>query len=81
MKSLQAAHLVRKIIEENIPAFEAQYGCRPEVLILNPVVALALFGAVPEYGPVIFAGLKVLISADVDVIRLAVKKPDGHVMH
>ncbi|WP_027803319.1 hypothetical protein [Paraburkholderia dilworthii] len=58
MNSLQAAHPVRKVIEENIPAFEARYGCRPEVLILNPVVALALFGGVPEYDPVMFRGYR-----------------------
>ncbi|WP_027803541.1 hypothetical protein [Paraburkholderia dilworthii] len=45
------------------------------------IVALALFGAVPEYGPVMFGGTQVLISAQVDVVRLAVKKPDGRVMH
>jgi hypothetical protein len=51
------------------------------MLNLNPLVALAVFGAVPEYGPVVFGGLQVLISAEVDVLQLAVKKPDDRVMH
>jgi hypothetical protein len=75
MSSLQAADLVGKVIRENIPAFEKQYGCKPTVVILNPLVALALFGKMPE-SPVTFEGLSVRISAQVDVLQLAIKK-DG----
>ena len=80
MTSLEAAQLLRRMIRENIPAFERQYGCKPTVLILNPLVALALFGRMPD-GPVAFEGLSVLISVQVDVLQMAVRKEDDRVLH